>query len=105
MSTFEIYNQLIDLIKSISAGVEAYADADTSKDIVGREMAADALRYRIENLTKLAASIEQSFARELEVIPALAADIAPKRVTQINDKLEPFRKALLSEVLRSSLES
>jgi hypothetical protein len=105
MSSFEIYNQLIDLIKSISAGVEAYADADTAKDMVAREMAADALRYRIENLTKLAAPTEQSFARELDVVPTLAADIAPKRVTQINDKLEPLRKALLSEVLRSSLES
>ena len=102
--SFEIYNQLIDAIKSIANGVEAYSQADAMKDLQARELAADALRYRIAQLTSMATSVESSFKVQTASLADLASDIAPKRINHINEKIEPFRKVLLSEILRSSVD-
>jgi len=101
---FEVYNQLIDTIKSVATAVESYSQADAMKDLQGRELAADALRYRIAQLTSMAASVESDFEVPTESLTTLESDIAPKHINQINEKLEPFRKALLSEILRSSID-
>lgn len=105
MERFEIYNQLIDAIRSIATGVEAYSKADAIKDLQGREIAADALRYRIAQLTSMATSVESGFKVQRASLVDLESDIAPKRVNHINEKIEPFRKALLSEILRLSIDS
>lgn len=104
MERFEVYNQLIDAIKLIANGVEAYSQADAMKDSQGRELAADALRYRIGQLTLMAASVKSDFEVPTENLSTLESEIAPKHINQINEKLEPFRKALLSEILRSSID-
>ena len=104
MERFEVYNQLIDAIKSIANGVEAYSKADAIKDLQGRELAADALRFRIAQLTSMAASVESDFEVPTENLSTLESDIAPKQINQINEKLEPLRKALLSEILRLSID-
>ena len=105
MERFEIYNQLIDAIRSIANGVEAYSKADAIKDLQGRELAADALRFRIAQLTSMATSVESGFKVQRASLVELESDIAPKRVNDINEKIEPFRKALLSEILRLSIDS
>ena len=104
MERFEVYNQLIDAIKSIANGVEAYSQADAMKDLQARELAADALRYRIGQLTSMAASVESDFELPTENLSTLESDLAPKHINQFNEKLEPLRKALLSQILRSSID-
>jgi len=102
--SFEIYNQLIDAIKSVSNAVDAYSTADKNKDHSALEIAADALRYRIAHLTSMATSVESGFKGQTASLADLASDIAPKRINHINEKIEPFRKALLSEILRLSID-
>ena len=102
---FETYNQLIDQIKLIAAGVEAYSKAEQAKDLPARSLAADALRYRIAELSKIAAGVESVFPQEIAVIQSLQSDVEPMRINSINERLEPFRKALLSQLLRMSVES
>jgi hypothetical protein len=101
---FEVYNQLIDAIKSVTTAVEAYSEADAMKDLRVRELAADALRYRVAQLASMATSVESDFEVPTESLSTLESDIAPKHINQINEKLEPLRKALLSEILRLSID-
>lgn len=104
-NSFETFNQLIDVIKSVASGVDAYSTADKAKDLAARELAADALRHRIAQLTKLAAVIDVGFGPQLKELANLESDISPKSIFQINEKIEPLRKALLSEILRLSIDS
>ena len=105
MERFEIYNQLIDDIKSLANGVEAYCEADLAKDIRSRGLVADAIRYRLTHLAKHISIIEAEFPRECAALQNLESEILPKRINQINEKLEPLRKVVLSEMLRLSIEN